>query len=141
MLKKSVFALPVIGTLLYLIAVSFVVFAFNYPQGGFSFSLQVTYAIYICYLIIMFFSLIIGCVSLIKTKFDSIFQRLGPIIFLAGVVLSITHFIMFYISLFTTFNFPLSDIMSLSILYPSISLILLIVGIIMSRYPFGKQNQ
>lgn len=140
MTKKSTFILPVIGILLYLIAVSFVVFAFNYPQGGFPFPLEITYLIYISYLIIMFSSLIKSSVLLSKTKFDNKFQKLGSKLFTAGVLLSIIHFIMFYIFLYSSSNFLLADIMGLSILYPIISLILLIVGISLTKYPLGSSK-
>lgn len=96
--KKSIIY-SVIGTGLYGIALLFLIYAFNHPEGGFIYPFsRLTPTIYYIYLIFMFAALLIGNISSFR-KYGNRIQLAGSIVFLVGIILLIIFFIIFVLIL------------------------------------------
>ena len=143
LLKKVSLFLPVARTMLYLGAFIFILYAINHPEGGFNLQISVPaiHIVYYCYIAIMFLSLIIGSILLFVKGFDNTIQRLGAIAFLLAVILVISFTILMIVCLFTTISLNFMSFMNINWFFLfgfSLSLLLFVVGIIMSQYSQTK---
>lgn len=129
--------LPVVGTVLYLFATGFFLYAINHPEAGFSLSLAATYIFYFSYLATMFLSLVIGCILLWMKGFSNRRQRLGGILFLLGVILHAVFMMMICLIYFlkSIELYVLADFgLYFSIFSWFACPILFVIGLVLSRY-------
>lgn len=142
LLRKASLFLPAIGTILYLGAFIFILYAINHPEGGLNLQISVKtiHMLYYFYIAIMVLSLIAGSILLFTKGVDNTLQKLGAIAFLIGVII-VAFTILMIVLLFTSSSLAFPSFMNVDWLFLlgfSLPLVLFVVGIIMSQCSQAK---